>query len=257
MFSWGFEFESVIKGSFSGLILIDPKKLHLVDMNALLCGSTGLVGSAVLDIVSADERYENIWVLHRPGSPPSLVAPSAKVRLVSVNFDELPTDFPPPASADHIYCCLGTTIAQAGSQQAFERVDRHYVAQLAALYARDSASLAVISAVGVSATSRVFYNRVKGLMENDVQVLPYRAICFIKPSLLLGKRKKFRLGERVGGIFMRATSPFLRGSLSRYRPIDAPDVAHAMVGALNAGVPGVQFLEYADLMRLARLNRRS
>ena len=134
-----------------------------------------------------------------------------------------------------VFCCLGTTIGRAGSKEAFRRVDHDYVLALGQ-WARGAGAhrMIVISAAGADAASRVFYSRVKGETERDLAALRLRSLVIVRPSLLSGQRDEFRLGERLALI---ATRPF-RGLIpAGVRPIDAADVAQAMLDAALADAP--------------------
>jgi len=143
--------------------------------------------------------------------------------------------------ADDVYCCLGTTIRQAGSQEAFFKVDFLYVVQLAALTAANfAAQFLVVSSLGADVNSRFYYSRVKGEMEEAVQQAPFRAIHILRPSLLLGERTAPRLGERLGAAVLGLVRPLLRGGWRKYRPVTAATVAQAMLRAAQDDGGGVR-----------------
>ena len=161
---------------------------------ALLLGATGLVGGHVLDLLLASPRYSRVRVLGRR----RLARTDAKLDSQEIDFDRL-ARHAELFRVDDVFCCLGTTIAKAGSQEAFRRVDLSYVVEAASLASEAGAEqFLVVSAVGADPDSRVFYNRVKGEMEAGVKRLPFRAVWILRPSLLLGEREEFRLGEKVG-----------------------------------------------------------
>jgi len=194
---------------------------------ALLAGATGLVGSALLPLLLASERYAKVIVV---GRRPVAVQHPKLVQVVT-ELDHLETERL-RLIADDVYCCLGTTIRQAGSQAAFYKVDFLYVVQLAALTAANfAAQFLVVSALGADANSRFYYNRVKGEMEEAVGQTPFRVIHIFRPSLLLGQRATPRLGERLGAAALALVRPLLRGSWRKYRPVAAATVAQAMLRA--------------------------
>jgi uncharacterized protein YbjT (DUF2867 family) len=142
------------------------------------------------------------------------------------------------ANADDVYCCLGTTIKLAGSQEAFRRVDFDFPVALARAAARNGAKrLLVVSALGADARSKVFYNRVKGEMEDAVRAAGVPKTYFFRPSLLSGPRAEPRMGERVG----LAVGTVLGPLLGRYRPIHADLVAAGMLAAAAGDGPGRVF----------------
>jgi uncharacterized protein YbjT (DUF2867 family) len=151
-------------------------------------------------------------------------------------------------SADDVYCCLGTTIKQAGSQAAFRRVDFDYVVGLAAAAARDGAKrLLVVSSLGADARSGVFYNRVKGEMEEAVRAAGVARTLIFRPSLLSGPRAEYRTGERIGLVVGSVLGPLL----GRYRPIHGDLVAAAMLRAALDDLPS-QVFESQQIRALAQ-----
>jgi len=132
--------------------------------------------------------------------------------------------------ADDVYCCLGTTIKKAGSQEAFKKIDLGLVVTIAGLMKKQGAEqFLVISAMGADKDSKIFYNRTKSEMEAALQELGYPCLRIVRPSLLLGPREEFRLGEKIGVILTPILKPFLQGSLKKYRPVEAEKVAQFML----------------------------
>lgn len=209
---------------------------------ALLAGATGLVGSALLPLLLASERYAKVLVVgRRPVAVqhPKLVQVVTELSQLEVERLRL--------IVDDIFCCLGTTRRQAGSKAAFYEVDYLYVVKLAATTAANfAAQFLVVSAIGADAESRFYYSRVKGEMEAAVRQVPFRAIHIFRPSLLLGKRAEPRLGERVGGWRLALARPLLRGNWRQYRPICAAAVARAMLQAATEDSAGIQVHELRE-----------
>jgi uncharacterized protein YbjT (DUF2867 family) len=209
---------------------------------ALLAGASGLVGRALLTRLLADARYLQVLaLLRRPVDLP------AHPRLVirQVDFDHLP----PLAPVDDVFIALGTTIKAAGSQAAFRKVDFDAVVNTArAGRSAGAQRLLVVSALGADAGSRVFYNRVKGEMEQAVTALGYDTVVLAQPSLLLGDRaalgQPLRLGEATAQWLLR---PGLRLLPDRVRPIRATDVAHALHDAAWHATAGVTRLPSARM----------
>lgn len=204
----------------------------------MLVGATGLVGAECLRLLEHDPSVGRIVILSRR---PLTEAP-AKAEVHVVKFDNL-DDHGALFDVDQIICALGTTIRAAGSRPAFRRVDFGYGLKVAALGAEHGARhFLLVSAIGANAASRVFYNRVKGELEDAIRGLPYRSITIVRPSLLLGTRREFRLGEslakRVGFLFPPA-----------YRPVHAHRVASVLVDAARADAPGMRIMESAELRR--------
>jgi uncharacterized protein YbjT (DUF2867 family) len=206
---------------------------------ALLAGATGLVGNALLPLLLASERYAKVIVVSR--RPVAIEHP--KLTQVVTELSKL-EDERLRLIADDVYCCLGTTMRQAGSKEAFYEVDFLYVVKLAAITAANfAAQFLVVSALGADAESRFYYNKVKGEMEAAVQQTPFRAIHIFRPSLLLGQRTAPRLGERIGGWLLALARPLLRGRWLKYRPVAATTVARAMLQAADEDGGGIRIHE--------------
>jgi uncharacterized protein YbjT (DUF2867 family) len=209
---------------------------------AVLAGATGMVGRAVLARLTADKTspYAAVHTLGRRA--PELPAGAQNARLVShVSQSLLDTEVPP---ADDMFIALGTTISVAGSQSAFRAVDLDAVLALArAARAAGVRRLGVVSAMGADAGSKVFYNRVKGEMEQAVSALGFDTVVIARPSLLDGKRAALgqptRRGEQLALKVMRLLKPLIPRN---YRAISDAQVAKALVEAVQAGRPGVQIL---------------
>jgi uncharacterized protein YbjT (DUF2867 family) len=213
--------------------------------SALLLGATGLVGGHCLELLLAARAYARVVVLARR----RLEREQPGLEQHVVNFDRL-ADHADLFRVDDVFCCLGTTIRKAGSREAFRRVDLLYPREAARLAAAAGARhFLLVSAVAADPASRVFYNRVKGEVEQAVRSLPFEAVTLARPSLLLGERAELRPGERIAGWVSKPLAPLMRGPLARYRPIHARTVAAALVRAALERRPGVRVVESEELRR--------
>lgn len=211
---------------------------------AVLFGATGLVGSFLLDALLADERYYAVNVfLRRPSGKTH-----PKLNEFIVDFNK-PEGFRENVRSDELFCCLGTTIRAAGSQEAFRKVDFQFVKDAAeAAKANGIKSFLVVSSLGADAGSLNFYYRTKGEMENAVRAMDFRKCVIIRPSMLLGPRNEFRLGELAGKIVMTVFSFLIP---AKYKAIKAVVVANAMLKAANdSSINGI--LESNQLRRLGK-----
>ena len=215
---------------------------------ALLVGATGLVGGHCLRQLLADDAWSQVVVLARrrlAASHPKLVA-----RLV--DFDRLGQLSGFPRVTD-VFCALGTTIAKAGSQPEFHKVDFTYVVETARLAAVSGArQFLLVSAVGADRSSSIFYSRVKGETEEAVRKLPLAGIQIFRPSILAGERSESRPFERVGLAAFSAVSFAMVGPLRRYRPVAADDVARAMLEVARREIPGVNVYDSDRIEEIAR-----
>jgi uncharacterized protein YbjT (DUF2867 family) len=204
--------------------------------SVLVVGATGLVGAEVVKQLAADASVSRVVVVARrvPEGLP------AKVEAHAVDFDRI-EEHESLFAVDQIVCALGTTIKQAGSQAAFRRVDFEYPLTVARLGHRHGARhFLLVSALGANSESGIFYNRVKGELEDRLRSLGYRSVTIARPSLLLGKRKEFRFFERLGMVI---------GELipGRWRPVHAEAVAKSLVMAARIDAPGLHVIESEEI----------
>jgi uncharacterized protein YbjT (DUF2867 family) len=219
---------------------------------ALIAGASGLTGQALVRQIgesqaSSSPQYSTAYALERRAlSGVSGIADSG-VRSLVVNFDSL-TTLP---NAQDAFCCLGTTIKKAGTQEAFRKVDFDYVLAFARA-ARDAGAtqLLAVSALGASPASSIFYNRVKGEMEAAVSTLGFDAVHIFRPSFLLGDRPEMRLGEKIGKGAFDLFSPLMIGGLRKYRSIHVDVVARAMLRAARSQKSGVHVIESDEIAAL-------
>lgn len=205
-------------------------------MKILLLGATGLVGSECLKLLMREPSVSGVNVYAR--TPLSVSGANVSVCIAPLDAIGQHEDF---FAADAVICALGTTIKKAGSQPAFRAVDQD--APLAAARAAKKNGCGhymMVSALGANAHSSVFYNRVKGETENGIIALGFPRTTIIRPSLLLGDRKEFRLGERIGALF----TPFIP---KKYRPVQASAVAAAMVRSMLQSGSGVTYIESSSI----------
>lgn len=222
-------------------------------MKVLLLGATGLIGRHVLEgLLSARQITQVIAPTRR-----TLPCPDAKLRNVLIDFDRL-DEYPELFDVTTILCCLGTTLKQAGSRENFRKVDY--------LYCRDAAELGrlhraraflLVSAIGSSPSSPFYYSRIKGQLEKHLIDLEYSHLSLYRPSLLLGEREEFRLGEALYSRLTPLMDPFMRGPLRPYHAVAAKTVARAMVneclqlGEVVPPGPRVNIYSYEKIAALA------
>lgn len=207
--------------------------------SGLLVGASGLVGGHLLQLLLGDAAYNQVTVLVRKPLP----FRHSKLRECVINFDQL-DKHKDALHAHDVFCCLGTTIKAAGSQEAFRKVDFMYVVQTAALTLKNGAEqFLMVSSLGANTNSRVFYSRVKGDVEDAVSKLPFKTVQIFRPSFLLGDRKEIRRGEKIAIALMKSLSFALAGSLRKYRAIHALTVANAMLAVAKQQNTGIAIYE--------------
>ena len=211
---------------------------------ALLAGATGLVGAALLARLREHPHYRHVHVLLRRAVPG--IEASARVTPQLVDFAHLPEPLP---AVDDVFIALGTTIKVAGSEAAFRRVDFDHVVDIArAARAAGARRLAVVSALGANANSRVFYNRVKGEMQAAIAQLGYESVVIAQPSLLVGDRAALGQPTRAGEVWItRLLSPVMGLVPRGVRPIRAGAVASALLENTVAAKPGMCILGSGEM----------
>jgi len=222
-------------------------------MRVMLLGATGLTGGKVLQGLLGREEVSQVVALVRHKLPTL----HDKLDQHEVDFDKL-EDHAELFDVDAIICCLGTTIKKAGSQEQFRKVDLGYPLKAGELgRSHGVRAFILMSAIGASSSSTIFYNRVKGELEDALRDLNYPYLSIYHPSLLLGDRKEQRTAEALGIKAMPLVNRLLIGPLDKYRGIEAQTVADAMVNEAcslasePAAEQVVQTREYDEIVQLA------
>lgn len=198
----------------------------MTSKKVFIAGNTGLIGGFLLKDLLDDTSID------------SVIAPSRKTlsienpKLINNNIDLGNISELENAMKDvtDVFCCLGTTMKVAGSKEAFEKVDFTYCLNLAIAASNTSPKINfyVVTAMGSDANSSIYYNHIKGKLENELSKLPLKSLNIFRPSLLMGNRKEKRLGERIGILLAHIINPLLIGPLKNYRGIEASKVANFM-----------------------------
>jgi uncharacterized protein YbjT (DUF2867 family) len=192
---------------------------------AIIFGATGLVGNLLLEELIKSPDYSSVKIFVRQPAGVS-----------EVKIEEIITDFSDPDSfsakiiGDDLFICLGTTIKKVGTVANMEKIDRDLPIMLAGIARKNGIKrIAVVSSIGASASSRNYYLRIKGEMEEGILKLDFEKIVIVRPSMLLGDRKERRTGEMVSKVVIKAFQPVLTGKLLKYRAIHGRNVARAMI----------------------------
>ncbi|MDA9120606.1 NAD(P)H-binding protein [Flavobacteriales bacterium] len=207
-------------------------------MKAAVAGSTGFIGSILLDFLKDDKYFSEVQVLSRRE-----LGLSAKFKVLVGNLSQQKLE-----SVDIAFCALGTTIATAGSQDAFYHVDHDLVIDFANNAKEAGAkTFVLVSSVGANPKTSNFYLKVKGETEKDLEAIGFDSLIILRPSMLMGQRKEFRFGELIGQGVMTLFNPLMLGSLSKYKGIQGKTVANAMIKLGKENLKGVHVLEGNDL----------
>jgi uncharacterized protein YbjT (DUF2867 family) len=211
-------------------------------MTVTVFGATGLVGSTLIEKLVSDNRVEKIKAVVRKKG----IFSHHKVEEVEIDYNNL-SNYSEKVKSDIFYSCLGTTIKKAGSQKAQQIIDRDYPIVVSALAKQLGVKKVIcVSSVGANAASSNFYLRTKGEMEEGVKRQMLDNALFVRPSMIEGNRKPFRLGEVLILPIMKVANLFLIGALSKYKSISASHIADAIIHATFNATNNV--LYYDEMM---------
>lgn len=206
-----------------------------MNRKAVVAGATGLIGKELVQMLLSNPNYVSVTLLVR--RPTGLQ--HSKLTEKVIDFEQLEHADVDLSEAD-VFCTLGTTIKKAGTQQAFRQVDYVYPVILGRMAKIQGArQFLIVTSMGANPSSRVFYSRVKGETEEALRELDLPSLQIFRPSLLLGEREEFRLGER----FMAVLAPLFKGPLRKYSPIQGKYVAKSMLRTALEDFSGVHVYE--------------
>jgi len=204
---------------------------------AIVIGGTGMVGLQLVKQLIEDEKYDEIISLVRRSSGIN----NPKLQEKIINFDE-PESWSDLVTGDVLFSTLGTTIAQAKTKDAQFKVDYTYQFIVAETAAKNGVETYVlISSAGANSKSSVFYSNMKGKLEDAVQALSFKQITIIRPGQLAGNRAEKRKSEKIALSIMYFINKL--GLLKRYKPIQAYQVAQAMINAAENKNSGIYSLD--------------
>ena len=195
---------------------------------AIVIGATGLVGSLMTQKLLEDNRYEKVKVFVRR----SLHLKHPKLEEHLINFEKIEI-WKEYLTGDELYSALGTTIKKAGSKDAQYIIDFTYQHEVAKAASQNGVEkYLLVSSAGANYKSKNFYLRMKGKLDEKVQLLSFKQILIFRPSILAGERSELRLAE-VLGIKIAGIVTRIIPALKKYRPIEASQVAEAMIESAN------------------------
>jgi uncharacterized protein YbjT (DUF2867 family) len=214
---------------------------------AIVIGATGLVGTALVEALLKDSRFEKVKIFVRRAT--NMV--SDKLEHHIVNFDK-PDQWKKLVTGDVLYSAMGTTLRVAGSKEAQYTIDYTYQYEVAKMAAANGVEQYVlVSAAGSSPDSKIFYSRIKGELERDIMKLPFETIHIIRPGMLAGHRAEARTGEGIGIGVMTVLSKI--PGLGSLKPIQGTEVARAMINATFRQVTGIHSYSLGKVIKLAKL----
>ena len=212
---------------------------------ALIAGATGLVGGQLLSLLLNDPYYERVVAITRK----PIDNKSDKLVNVLVDFNKL-DEYASQMKADDVFCCLGTTMKKAGSKNKFKQVDFTYPVNIANLALNGGArQFLLISSLGADKNSSIFYNQVKGEVEQAIAELNYSSYHILRPALLMGPRDEERSGEDAAKTFFKIFGFLFVGPLKQYKAIDSAKVARAMHAIAKQDLSGRHIHESRELQK--------
>lgn len=217
-------------------------------MKVVVAGATGLIGGFLLNELENDPSFHSVRALTRKEKQGT-----RKINWMLVDYNSQAQLKQVTKDADIVFCCLGTTMKTAGSKEAFRKVDYDYVVHLA-LAANENKvrQFSVISAMGADSGSKLFYNQVKGEMEEAVGGLGFSELIIFQPSLLLGPREETRIGEKIGTAFSKLLAPLMVGPVQKYRPIHVSKIAKAMIREAKIKADRSRVLRYEEILEMSK-----
>ena len=207
---------------------------------ALVVGASGLIGKHLTQKLLASQYYNKVTIIVRK----ELTIEHQKLEQLVMDFDKIDTS---KIIADDIFCCLGTTMKQAGSKEAFYNVDFTYPLNFAkAGLANGTKQFLIITAMGADEKSWIYYNRVKGEIEKALSDLRYPTLIILRPSMLAGEREHPRMGEKIGKVVMDFFAPLIPDN---YKVIAGEKVAQAMLELAQKGIKNKDIYESGSLQK--------
>ncbi len=214
---------------------------------ATIIGSTGLIGSHLLQRLQEDRTFQTVRALVR--RPMSFDSPKVEMKLV--NFADPESVKLAIDGSDAVFCAVGTTQKKVkGDKEAYRKVDYDIPVNAARFCAETGCpNFLLVSSVGADSRSTNFYLKLKGEVEDTIQELSIPHIAIFRPSMLVGERKEFRLGEKFAQPLMKFFGFMLIGKWEKYHAIDAASVANAMIQSAKESRHGVFIYEYEMILK--------
>lgn len=212
-------------------------------MKALVLGATGAIGKDLVSQLLQDEAFDRVDIFVRREVPAS----SDKLVVHVVDFDH-PEQWAGELTGDVLFSTLGTTIRAAGSQPAQWKVDYTYQLQAAQSARKNGVPVyALVSSVGADAKSRIFYSKMKGALDRDVQALGFEGCFILRPPSLIRKGSD-RLGEKIGVVALRAFNAI--GLMRSFTPMPTEAVAAAMIRLAKSGRKGTGIFTSQEILSI-------
>ncbi|NOJ75448.1 NAD(P)H-binding protein [Empedobacter stercoris] len=216
-----------------------------MNKTVLIVGSTGLIGSLLLEKLLNDPNYSKVITIVR--KPQQLNHPKIMEIVTDFNSDINLDDV---KSIDSIFSCLGTTRKRTPDLHAYRKIEVDIPNQFAKIgNQKGLTKFHYISAVGANANSSNFYLKMKGEAEETLQKNTIKQLFLYRPSLLIGNREEYRLAENISSKVFPLINFFLRRKLSKYKSIEAGKVAQSLIeNDLHSTSNKVSILHYNEII---------
>ena len=217
---------------------------------AIILGASGLTGGILLQKLVEDDSYDSIKLFSRS----KIEGLPNKVTQFIGNLLKL-EEFKPDFTADQVFCCIGTTAKKTPDKNLYKQIDYGIPVTAAKLSKENKIpTFLVISAMGASAKSSVFYNKTKGEMERDVLQQNVKNTFVFRPSIIGGERNESRPLEKIGLAIFKVIQPLFIGKLKEYKITDPEDIAQAMLTLANSTSHAEVIITSNDIKRIAKNN---
>lgn len=218
------------------------------ELTAVVIGATGLTGRLLLEQLLTDNDFKTVRILVRK----TVNISHPKLEQLIVDFDDINDYANNFGEGDIIFCCVGTTQKKVKNDKiAYKKVDYDIPVNAARIgIQKKFKKFLIVSAIGAKEQSSNFYLSLKGKTENAIAAIPFESVEIFRPSLLLGKRNEYRFGEKIARAISEVFSFTFYGILRKYHPIDAKNVAAAMVKQSKINDPGVHYFDFEEIMDL-------
>ena len=204
---------------------------------ALIFGSSGLIGSQLLNLILKSEQYNKAKLFVRSEISNS----NTKVEIIKTDFLNL-DQYKEQIKGDDCFFCIGTTRKNTPDKEDYNRIEYKIPCKVAQIAKSNSIkNFFYVSSLGANANSSSLYLKNKGQTEEELIKLNFQRLAIIRPSILLGNRKENRIGEKIGIIVMSTLSPLFLGKLLKYKPIKVELVVKAIFNIAQNDYQGVIF----------------
>ena len=215
---------------------------------ALLFGSSGLVGSELLNLIIQSNKYDNIKLFVRSEASNS----HPKIEIIKTDFNNL-NNHKNSIVGDDCFFCIGTTRKNTPDENEYIRIEYSIPIEVAKIAITNSVNNFIyVSSLGANPNAPGLYLKNKGQAEEELIKLNFKKLSIIRPSILLGNRKENRIGEKIGIFIMQTLSPLFLGKLKKYKPIKVENVAKAILSIAQNNYKN-QIIESDQLVKISNL----